>query len=223
MGKCVKLSHSVNRENSQMLEFVENLSAYDGLGTEVMVNAVSEFISNSSDYLFGYSNALDERLDAFDLEMTKIEEKILFLEFLFDKDVNQKIKSSEIENLEKIKKFEAKMKEQESNSEPRSEVKPQVGDAETNVGVSQSDAGRIFDDVDSVNDDVTGDKTNGKSTTKTEYEPEVLLEVGPKVESDIDEEVEKYVKMLRIGIPVGAVENKMKLDNVDPIKLQPYL
>merc|ERR1712131_170944 len=204
-------SHSVNRENTQMLEFVENLSAYDGLGNEVMVNAVSEFISNSSDYLLGYSNALDERLDAF------------VLEFLFDKDVNQKIKSSEIENLEKIKKFEAKMKEQESNSEPRSEVKPQVGDAETNVGVSQSDAGRIFDDVDSVNDDVTGDKTNGKSTTKTEYEPEVLLEVGPKVESDIDEEVEKYVKMLRIGIPVGAVENKMKLDNVDPIKLQPYL
>ena len=33
----------------------------------------------------------------------------------------------------------------------------------------------------------------------SEYEPEVLLEVGPKVESDIDEEVEKYVKMLRIG------------------------
>ena len=60
--------------------------------------------------------------DAFDLEMTKIEEKILFLEFLFDKDVNQKIKSSEIENLEKIKKFEAKMKEQESNSEPRNKL-----------------------------------------------------------------------------------------------------
>ena len=46
-------------------------------------------------------------------------------------------------------------------------MKPQVGDAETNVGVSQSDADRIFDDVDSVNDDVTGDKTNDKSTTKT--------------------------------------------------------
>ena len=54
--------------------------------------------------------------------MTKIEEKILFLEFLFDEDVNQKIKSSEIENLEKIKKFEAKMKEQESNSEPRNKL-----------------------------------------------------------------------------------------------------
>ena len=74
----------------------------------------------------------------------------------------------------------------------------------------------------------------------------------------MDEEVEKYVKMIRIGkgssklkqlvllrsdflwtmdryrfgyrpdipgkgIPVGAVENKMKLDNVDPDKLQPYL
>ena len=25
------------------------------------------------------------------------------------------------------------------------------------------------------------------------------------------------------GIPIGAVENKMKLDNVDPDKLQPYL
>ena len=39
----------------------------------------------------------------------------------------------------------------------------------------------------------------------------------------MDEEVEKYVKMIRIGIPVGAVENKMKLDNVDPAKLLPYL
>ena len=60
--------------------------------------------------------------DAFDLEMTKIEEKILFLEFLFDKDVNQKIKSSEIENLEKIKNFETKMKKQKSNSEPRNKL-----------------------------------------------------------------------------------------------------
>merc|ERR1711953_417568 len=205
----------------KMLEFVENLSAYDGLGSEVMVNAVSEFILNSSDYLLGYSNALDERLDAFDLEMTKIEEKILFLEFLFDKDVNQKIKSSEIENLEKIKNFETKMKMQKSNSEPRSEVKPQVGEAETNVGVSQNDAGHVFDDVDT--DDVTSDEITSKLTTKTEHEPEVGPEVEPEVEPKMDEEVEKYVKMIRIGIPVGAVENKMKLDNVDPAKLQPYL
>ena len=35
--ECVKLSHSVNRENTQMLEFVENLSAYDGLGTEGLI------------------------------------------------------------------------------------------------------------------------------------------------------------------------------------------
>lgn len=42
-------------------------------------------------------------------------------------------------------------------------------------------------------------------------------------EPEVDEEVEKYVKMIRIGIPAGAVENKMKLDNVDPAKLQPYL
>ena len=53
----------------------------------------------------------------------------------------------------------------------------------------------------------------------SEHEPEV----GPEVESEMDEEVEKYVKMMRIGIPVGAVENKMKLDNVDPAKLLPYL
>lgn len=99
----------------------------------------------------------------------------------------------------------------------RSEVKPQVGEAETNVGVSQNDAGHVFDDVDT--DDVTRDDITGKSTTKTEHEPEV----GPEVESEMDEEVEKYVKMIRIGIPVGAVENKMKLDNVDPVKLQPYL
>ena len=57
----------------------------------------------------------------------------------------------------------------------------------------------------------------------SEHEPEVGPEVGPEVEAEIDEEVEKYVKMIRIGIPVGAVENKMKLDNVDPVKLQPYL
>ena len=57
----------------------------------------------------------------------------------------------------------------------------------------------------------------------SEHEPEVGPEVGPEVEAEIDEEVEKYVKMIRIGIPVGAVENKMKLDSVDPVKLQPYL
>jgi len=48
-------------------------------------------------------------------------------------------------------------------------------------------------------------------------------ELGPEVEPEMDGEVEKYVKMIRIGIPVGAVENKMKLDNVDHAKLQPYL
>ena len=47
----------------------------------------------------------------------------------------------------------------------RSEVKPQVGEAETNVGVSQNDAGHVFDDVDT--DDVTSDDITGKSTTKT--------------------------------------------------------
>ena len=48
-------------------------------------------------------------------------------------------------------------------------------------------------------------------------------EAEPEVEPEVDEEVEKYVKMIRIGIPAGAVENKMKLDNVDPAQLQPYL
>ena len=48
-------------------------------------------------------------------------------------------------------------------------------------------------------------------------------EVGPEVEPEMDEEVEKYIKMIRIGIPIGAVENKMKLDNLDPARLQPYL
>ena len=47
----------------------------------------------------------------------------------------------------------------------RSEVKPQVGEAETNVGVSQNDAGHVFDYVDT--DDVTSDDITGKSTTKT--------------------------------------------------------
>ena len=47
----------------------------------------------------------------------------------------------------------------------RSEVKPQVGEAETNVGVSQNDAGHVFDDVDT--DDVTSDDITAKSTTKT--------------------------------------------------------
>ena len=44
-------------------------------------------------------------------------------------------------------------------------MKPQVGEAETNVGVSQNDAGHVFDDVDT--DDVTSDDITGKSTTKT--------------------------------------------------------
>ena len=44
-------------------------------------------------------------------------------------------------------------------------MKPQVGEAETNVGVSQNDAGHVFDDVDT--DDVTSDEITGKSTTKT--------------------------------------------------------
>ena len=68
------------------------------------------------EYMLNFENSWNPKKDAFDLEMTKIEEKILFLEFLFDKDVNQKIKSSEIENLEKIKNFETKMKMQKSNS-----------------------------------------------------------------------------------------------------------
>ena len=38
--------------------------------------------------------------------MKKTEDKILFLEFLFDKDANQKREILEIENLEKIKIFE---------------------------------------------------------------------------------------------------------------------
>ena len=57
--------------------------------------------------------------------MTKIEEKILFLEFLFDKDVNQKIKSSEIENLEKIKNFENQNlfdKKEKTYLEPRNKL-----------------------------------------------------------------------------------------------------
>ena len=44
-------------------------------------------------------------------------------------------------------------------------MKPQVGEAETNVGVSQNDAGHVFDDVDT--DDVTSDEITSKSTTKT--------------------------------------------------------
>ena len=72
--------------------------------------------------MLNFENSWNPKKDAFDLEMTKIEEKILFLEFLFDKDVNQKIKSSEIENLEKIKNFETKMKKQKSNSEPRNKL-----------------------------------------------------------------------------------------------------
>ena len=52
----------------------------------------------------------------------------------------------------------------------RSEVKPQVGEAETNVGVSQSDAGHIFDDVDNGDTgDVISENTNGKSATKTGF------------------------------------------------------
>ena len=47
----------------------------------------------------------------------------------------------------------------------RSEVKPQVGEAETHIGVSQNDAGHVFDDVD--NDDVTSDDITAKSTTKS--------------------------------------------------------
>ena len=74
------------------------------------------------EYMLNFENSWNPKKDAFDLEMTKIEEKILFLEFLFDKDVNQKIKSSEIENLEKIKNFETKMKMQKSNSEPRNKL-----------------------------------------------------------------------------------------------------
>ena len=46
-------------------------------------------------------------------------------------------------------------------------MKPQVGEAETNIGVSQNDAGRVFDDVDT--DDVTSDNITGKSTTKTGF------------------------------------------------------
>ena len=57
----------------------------------------------------------------------------------------------------------------------------------------------------------------------SEHQPEGGSEVEPDIEPEMDEEVEKYVKMIRIGIPVGAVENKMKLDNVDPAKLLPYL
>ena len=46
-------------------------------------------------------------------------------------------------------------------------MKPQVGEAETNIGVSQNDAGRVFDDVDT--DDVTSENITGKSTTKTGF------------------------------------------------------
>ena len=49
-------------------------------------------------------------------------------------------------------------------------MKPQVGEAETNVGVSQSDAGHIFDDVDNGDTgDVISENTNGKSATKTGF------------------------------------------------------
>ena len=44
-------------------------------------------------------------------------------------------------------------------------MKPQIGEAETNIGVSQNDAGHVFDDVD--NGDVIGDDITPKSTTKT--------------------------------------------------------
>ena len=44
-------------------------------------------------------------------------------------------------------------------------MKPQVGEAETNIGVSQNDAGHVFDDVDT--DDVTSDDITAKSTTKS--------------------------------------------------------
>lgn len=37
---------------------------------------------------------------------------------------------------------------------------------------------------------------------------------------EVPEEVQKYVKMVKVGVPVEAVKLKMKNDNVDPALLK---
>lgn len=38
--------------------------------------------------------------------------------------------------------------------------------------------------------------------------------------NEVPEEVQKYIKMVKVGVPVEAVKLKMKNDNIDPALLK---
>lgn len=45
-------------------------------------------------------------------------------------------------------------------------------------------------------------------------------EKKPEPVAEVPEEVQKYVKMVKVGVPVEAVKLKMKNDNIDPALLK---
>ena len=50
-----------------------------------------------------------------------------------------------------------------------------------------------------------------------------MLDIYSFIDDDIDIDIDKYIKMIKCGVPAQAVKNKMKQDNIDPMLLNKYV